>query len=88
MRYVRGRRLTEAAKALSRGAPDIFSVALDAGYGSHEAFTRAFPDEFGVTPETIRTQGHLKKEDVCSACNALACKCIHLTGCCPANSGR
>jgi AraC family transcriptional regulator len=58
---VRGRRLTEAAKALSNGAPDILSVALDAGYGSHEAFTRAFRDEFGVTPETIRAQGHLKK---------------------------
>ena len=61
MRYVRGRRLAEAAKALSNGAPDILSVALDAGYGSHEAFTRAFRDEFGVTPETIRAQGHLKK---------------------------
>ena len=64
MRYVRGRRLTEAAKALSHGAPDILSVALDAGYGSHEAFTRAFREEFGVTPETIRTHGHLKQIDV------------------------
>jgi len=64
MRYVRGRRLTDAAKALSRGAPDILSVALDAGYGSHEAFTRAFREEFGVTPETIRMHGHLKQIDV------------------------
>src|SRR5260370_38239806 len=56
-----GRRLSEAAKARSNGAPDILSVALDAGYGSHEAFTRAFRDQFGVTPETIRTQGHLRK---------------------------
>ena len=61
MRYMRGRRLTEAAKALSRGAPDILAVALNAGYGSHEAFTRAFRDEFGVTPEMIRAQGNLKK---------------------------
>jgi AraC family transcriptional regulator len=61
MRYVRGRRLTEAAKALSNGAEDILSVALDAGYGSHEAFTRAFRDEFGVTPEIIRARGHLKE---------------------------
>jgi AraC family transcriptional regulator len=61
MRYVRGRRLTEAAKVLSNGASDILSVALDAGYGSHEAFTRAFRDEFGVTPEMIRLQGHRKK---------------------------
>jgi len=59
MRYVRGRRLTEAARVLSRGAPDILSVALDAGYGSHEAFTRAFRDQFGVTPETVRNRGGL-----------------------------
>jgi AraC family transcriptional regulator len=59
MRYVRGRRLTEAAQSLARGAPDILAVALDAGYGSHEAFTRAFREQFGLTPETVRTQGHL-----------------------------
>ena len=59
MRYVRGRRLTEAARALSLGAPDILSVALDSGYGSHEAFTRAFRDQFGVTPEAVRQRGDL-----------------------------
>jgi len=56
MRYVRGRRLSEAAKALSAGASDILTVALDAGYGSHEAFTRAFRDQFGLTPEAVRAQ--------------------------------
>jgi AraC family transcriptional regulator len=59
MRYVRGRRLSEAAKALCNGAPDILSVALDAGYSSHEAFTRAFRDQFGQAPETVRAQRHL-----------------------------
>jgi AraC family transcriptional regulator len=59
MGYVRGRRLTEAARSLSNGAPDILSVALDAGYGSHEAFTRAFRDQFGLTPEAVRAQRHL-----------------------------
>ena len=54
MRYVRARRLTEAARALARGAPDILNVALDADYGSHEAFTRAFRDHFGMTPEAVR----------------------------------
>src|SRR5215510_2296781 len=54
MRYVRARRLTEAARALAAGAPDILHVALDADYGSHEAFTRAFRDHFGITPETVR----------------------------------
>src|SRR5689334_22817290 len=54
IRYVRARRLTQAARALAAGAPDILEVALDADYGSHEAFTRAFRDHFGVTPETVR----------------------------------
>src|SRR6188474_2954933 len=63
-RYVRGRRLTEAAKALVAGATDILTVALESGYGSHEAFTRAFREQFGVTPEAIRTRGHLHNIDL------------------------
>ncbi|MBH5390856.1 MULTISPECIES: AraC family transcriptional regulator [Bradyrhizobium] len=54
MRYVRARRLTEAARSLAKGAPDILSLALEADYGSHEAFTRAFRDHFGTTPEAVR----------------------------------
>ncbi len=54
MSYVRGRRLTEAARALANGAPDILSVALESGYASHEAFTRAFREHFGTTPETVK----------------------------------
>ena len=54
MDHVRGRRLTEAAYALAGGAEDILTVALDGGYGSHEAFTRAFKAQFGRTPEDVR----------------------------------
>ena len=61
MKYLRARRLTRAAETLAQGAPDILAVALDVGYGSHEAFTRAFRDQFGVPPERVRerasTQG-------------------------------
>lgn len=57
--YIRARRLTEAAKALAGGAPDILGVALDAGYGSHEAFTRAFRDQFGLTPADLRRRRSL-----------------------------
>lgn len=55
--YLRARRHSEAAKALAGGASDILSLALDAGYGSHEAFTRAFREQFGVTPEDLRRRG-------------------------------
>lgn len=57
--YLRARRLSEAARQLADGAPDILSVALDAGYGSHEAFTRAFRDQFGVTPQAVRQRRSL-----------------------------
>jgi AraC family transcriptional regulator len=59
MRYVRARRLSEAARQLAHGAGDILRIALDAGYGSHEAFTRAFRDHFLLTPEQVRAQGHI-----------------------------
>ncbi|EQA46402.1 GyrI-like small molecule binding domain protein [Leptospira broomii serovar Hurstbridge str. 5399] len=59
MRYVRARRLSEAARQLALGNTDILSLALEVGYGSHEAFTRAFRDQFALTPEQIRAQGHL-----------------------------
>ncbi|MDV6329434.1 AraC family transcriptional regulator [Asticcacaulis sp. 201] len=59
MAYVRARRLSEAAKRLAGGAGDILSVALEAGYGSHEAFTRAFRDQFGLTPEQVRDRKSL-----------------------------
>ncbi|WP_176060535.1 AraC family transcriptional regulator [Paraburkholderia sp. BCC1876] len=59
MRYVRARRLSEAARRLAGGAPEILAVALDAGYGSHEAFTRAFREQFGLTPDALRARGHL-----------------------------
>ena len=56
----------EAARALAAGAPDILSLALDADYGSHEAFTRAFRDHFGLTPEAVRSGAcldHLKLQE-------------------------
>src|SRR5256886_10206943 len=66
IRYVRARRLSEAARALAAGAPDILALALDADYSSHEAFTRAFRDHFGVTPEAVRAAtclDHLKLQE-------------------------
>jgi AraC family transcriptional regulator len=57
MQYVRGRRLSNAAERLAEGAADILSVALDTGYASHEAFSRAFKAQFDRTPEAVRKHG-------------------------------
>jgi AraC family transcriptional regulator len=54
MAYVRARRLSEAAKALAGQDADVLTVALQAGYSSHEAFTRAFAGCLGVLPGTVR----------------------------------
>jgi len=59
--YVRERRLSEAARQLASGAPNILEVALDACYASHEAFTRAFRDRFSSTPEAVRAHGNLSE---------------------------
>jgi AraC family transcriptional regulator len=59
MRYARVRRLSRAARRLADGEPDILGLALEAGYGSHEAFTRAFREQFGITPEALRARANL-----------------------------
>src|ERR1700692_3601831 len=66
MRYVRARRLSEAARVLAAGAPDILELALDADYGSHEACTRPSRDHFGVPPEAVRSGAridHIKLQE-------------------------
>lgn len=56
--YARARRLSEAAKLLREGSPRVMDVALAAGYGSHEAFSRAFSGHFGVSPDEVRCGLH------------------------------
>ena len=55
--YARKRRLSEARDLLTANDVSILAVAIESGYDSHEAFTRAFKSEFGVTPSKLRTQG-------------------------------
>jgi len=57
MEYVRGRRLSEAAASLARGASNILDLAIEYGYASHEAFSRAFRARFAMTPEEVRKKG-------------------------------
>ncbi|RZZ88200.1 AraC family transcriptional regulator [Pseudoxanthomonas winnipegensis] len=64
VRYLRARRLSEAARQLADGAPDILAIALASGYGSHEAFTRAFSEQFGLTPAALRARGTLEGLDL------------------------
>lgn len=52
--YLRRRRLAFALKEVRDSERSLLDIALDYGFSSHEAFTRAFKDAFGVTPSAYR----------------------------------
>lgn len=54
--YLRKRRLTAAGRALAQGEARIIDVALDYGYDSATAFSRAFTKFHGIKPSLARKQ--------------------------------
>jgi AraC family transcriptional regulator len=54
--YVRSRRLSRAATALLTTSLNVLEIALEAGFDSNEAFTRAFRTQFSTTPREFRQQ--------------------------------
>ncbi|WP_258725405.1 AraC family transcriptional regulator [Cellulomonas sp. NS3] len=55
--YVRRRRMTLAAAEVVAGSRDLLDVAVRHGYGSAEAFGRAFRSVHGVGPGEVRRDG-------------------------------
>ncbi len=52
--HVRRLRLERAASQLKLSSAPVTEIAFDAGYESHEAFTRSFRSVFGVPPSQFR----------------------------------
>jgi AraC family transcriptional regulator len=52
--YIRRLRLERGAYRLKISQDSVLKIALEAGFKSHETFTRAFVRQFGVTPSTFR----------------------------------
>ncbi len=63
MEYTRRLRLERAARELRARDDRLLEVALRAGYQSHEAFTRAFIERFGVAPSVFREQPSLRMRE-------------------------
>ena len=59
--YLRKRRLSVAMDDLAMSDASILAIALGSGYDSHEAFTRAFKTELGMTPSQHRAKGPLTR---------------------------
>lgn len=53
--YIRQKRLTASAHALRSGKCKVIDVALDFVFDSHEGFTRAFTNGFGISPKKYAT---------------------------------
>ena len=54
MEYVRFSRLKKAAQLLRGTNNDILDIALDCGYEAHESFSRAFKNQYGISPSEYR----------------------------------
>ena len=52
--YLRGRKLAFALRELRDTDRRILDIALDYGFSSHEAFTRAFSQQYGIAPRDYR----------------------------------
>jgi AraC family transcriptional regulator len=56
------RRLAKACETLGDKNKRILDIAIDNGFNSHEAFTKAFKAAFGITPEEYRSNPvHLRQ---------------------------
>lgn len=56
--YIRRRRLAFGLKELRDTERDILDIALDYGFSSHEAFSRAFGRLYGISPSAYRKNPH------------------------------
>lgn len=52
--YVKFRRLAHASELLPNKKRRILDIAIESGFNSHETFTRAFKEAYGMTPEHFR----------------------------------
>ena len=55
--HVRDRRLLRACERLSGTEESVLNIALDCGFSSAQAFSRAFREAFGLSPSDYRKQG-------------------------------
>src|SRR5467141_1408666 len=63
MEHIRRLRLEQAAQKLRFSDSPVIDVALDAGYESHEAFTRAFSARFGMPPFSYRRERRTSSDE-------------------------
>lgn len=56
-KYIRSRRLNEAARKLVQTQKPVIEIAFEAGYNSQQSFTQAFSYEYKYSPQRYRKMG-------------------------------
>jgi AraC family transcriptional regulator len=74
--YSRRVRLEYAARCLRRKHVSLIEIALLCGYESHEGFSRAFKQHFGMTPQAMRVQMHSLDPTLIIPASAIRCEVI------------
>jgi AraC family transcriptional regulator len=59
--YIRSRKLTASLESLLNTSSSLLDIALDYGFGYEQSYIRAFKQEFGVTPGTVRRKNQMVK---------------------------
>jgi AraC family transcriptional regulator len=59
--YIRNRRLSNASIILQKNNAPIVDVALEIGYETHEAFSKAFKRFHGISPKEARNETYVDK---------------------------
>ena len=62
LELIRRLRMERAAASLAKGTRPITEIAFDAGYDTHEAFTRAFRTCYSASPTGFRQRKYLRAE--------------------------
>jgi AraC family transcriptional regulator len=70
-------RLERAASQLLAGDASVTTIAFDAGYETHEAFTRAFRQAYGTSPSAFRQSGDARPCSQASPAHLAARSGIH-----------
>ena len=63
-KYIKEHRLAAAAMQLEMTDRPIIEIALDAGYGSHQAFTQAFGKRYQCSPQDYRKDSICRKNQI------------------------